>query len=358
MVTLTARSTPFPSARMVAWRWPQTHPRAFLFLGALAWVLLYLGLAPASEALVAALPLDRASHLGGALQFFLYDTPKVLVLLTGIVFIMGIVNSHFTPERTRALLSGRTEGVANVMAASLGVVTPFCSCSAVPLFIGFVQAGVPLGVTFSFLISAPMVNEVALTLLFGLFGWRVAALYLGLGLAVAVAAGWTIGRLRMEASLEDWVRAMPRVDATVTERGLSLPERIEAGFGAAREIVGRVWLYILAGIAIGAAIHGYVPEAFMASIMGKDVWWAVPLAVLMGIPMYTNAAGVIPIVQALLGKGAALGTVLAFMMSVIALSLPELVILRKVLKPRLIATFVAVVAGGILLVGFVFNRVL
>ena len=337
---------------------PRNHPRSFLTVAAIFWVLLYRTLTPVSEALVASLPVDRASHLGGALQFFLYDTPKVLLLLTGIVFIMGMVNSHFTPERTRALLAGRTEGVANVMAASLGVVTPFCSCSAVPLFIGFVQAGVPLGVTFSFLISAPMVNEVALTLLFGLFGWRIALLYLGLGLSVAIVAGWVIGRLKMEDSLEDWVRRMPRVEARAGEDALTLPERIEAGFAAIHEIVGKVWPYILVGIAIGAAIHGYVPEAFMASIMGKEAWWSVPLAVIIGVPMYTNAAGVIPIVQALLAKGAALGTVLAFMMSVIALSLPEMIILRKVLKPRLIATFVAVVASGILLVGYVFNAVL
>jgi uncharacterized protein len=338
-------------------RWPDAHPREFLAMAVVLWVGLYWLLAPASEALVAALPVDRESHLGGALQFFLYDTPKVLLLLTGIVFVMGMVNSAFTPERTRVLLAGRTEGVANVMAASLGVVTPFCSCSAVPLFIGFVQAGVPLGVTFSFLIAAPMVNEVALTLLFGLFGWRIALLYLGLGLSVAIVAGWVIGRLKMEAYLEDWIRDMPRIVARADALRLTLPDRIEAGVAAVHEIVGKVWPYILVGITIGAAIHGYVPEVFMASVMGKDAWWSVPLAVLAGVPMYTNAAGVIPIVQALLAKGAALGTVLAFMMSVIALSLPEMVILRKVLKVRLIATFAAVVAAGILLVGYVFNAV-
>ncbi|MDI1239066.1 MAG: permease [Polaromonas sp.] len=338
--------------------WPLRQPVIFLILAALGWLGLYQTLLPGSEALVAALPVDRASHLGGALQFFFYDTPKVLMLLTGVVFVMGMVNSYFTPERTRALLAGRSEGVANVMAASLGIVTPFCSCSAVPLFIGFVQAGVPLGVTFSFLISAPMVNEVALTLLFGLFGWKVALLYLGLGLAVAIVAGWIIGRLKMEAYLEDWVRDMPKTSAQFEDAQTTLADRIQAGFSAVREIVGKVWPYILGGITLGALIHGYVPEAFMASFMGKEAWWSVPLAVLMGVPMYTNAAGVIPIVQALLAKGAALGTVLAFMMSVIALSLPEMIILRKVLKLRLIATFVAVVAGGILLVGFVFNAVL
>ena len=340
-------------------RWPSRQPVAFLILAPIVWLALYQTLNPAAEALVAALPVDRASHLGGALQFFFYDTPKVLMLLTGVVFVMGMVNSYFTPERTRALLAGRSEGAANVMAASLGIVTPFCSCSAVPLFIGFVQAGVPLGVTFSFLISAPMVNEVALTLLFGLFGWKIALLYLGLGLSVAIVAGWIIGRLKMEAYLEDWVRDMPRTSAQFEDAGATLADRIQAGFASVREIVGKVWPYILAGIAIGAAIHGWVPQDFMASIMGKQApWWSVPAAVLIGVPMYTNAAGVIPIVQALLAKGAALGTVLAFMMSVIALSLPEMIILRKVLKMRLIATFVAVVASGILLVGFVFNAVL
>ncbi|WP_454863160.1 permease [Pseudomonas hormoni] len=336
-------------------RWPERNPRLFLAVAALVWFGLYEALIPVSEALVAALPVDRNSHLGGALQFFFYDTPKVLMLLTGIVFLMGMINSHFTPERTRAMLAGRSEGMANVMAATLGVFTPFCSCSAVPLFIGFVQAGVPLGVTFSFLISAPMVNEVALTLLLGLFGWKVALLYLSLGLFIAIVAGWVIGRLKMEAYLEDWVRDMPKIQATAGDTSMPLYERINAGFSSVREIVGKVWPYILAGIAIGAGIHGYVPEDFMASFMGKEAWWSVPLAVLIGIPMYTNAAGIIPIVQALLAKGAALGTVLAFMMSVIALSLPEMVILRKVLKVRLIASFIGVVAVGILIVGYVFN---
>ncbi|AKV08016.1 membrane protein [Pseudomonas fluorescens NCIMB 11764] len=336
-------------------RWPERNPRLFLAVAALVWFGLYEALIPVSEAVVAALPVDRNSHLGGALQFFFYDTPKVLMLLTGIVFLMGMINSHFTPERTRAMLAGRSEGMANVMAATLGVFTPFCSCSAVPLFIGFVQAGVPLGVTFSFLISAPMVNEVALTLLLGLFGWKVALLYLSLGLFIAIVAGWVIGRLKMEAYLEDWVRDMPKIQATAGDTSMPLYERINAGFSSVREIVGKVWPYILAGIAIGAGIHGYVPEDFMASFMGKEAWWSVPLAVLIGIPMYTNAAGIIPIVQALLAKGAALGTVLAFMMSVIALSLPEMVILRKVLKVRLIATFIGVVAVGILIVGYVFN---
>jgi hypothetical protein len=341
--------------------WPRRQPALFLALSALLWFAFYQTLTPASEALVAALPVERDSHLGGALQFFFYDTPKVLLLLTGIVFVMGIVHTFVSPERTRALLSGRRLGVGNAMAASLGIVTPFCSCSAVPLFIGFLQAGVPLGVTFSFLISAPMVNEVALALLFGMFGWKVAALYLVLGLAVAIFAGLVIGKLGMESHLEDWVRAMQNTQtpADATNTVMTWGERIDNGFHHVGEIVGKVWPYILAGIALGAGIHGYVPEDFMASIMGKDApWWSVPAAVAIGVPMYTNAAGIIPIVEALMGKGAALGTVLAFMMSVIALSAPEMIILHKVLKPRLIAAFVGVVASGILLVGYVFNLVL
>lgn len=342
-------------------RWPNQQPILFLIVATAIWFSLYQTLIPASEALVAALPVDRASHLGGALQFFFYDTPKVLLLLTGIVFVMGIVHTFVSPERTRALLSGRRLGTGNAMAASLGIVTPFCSCSAVPLFIGFLQAGVPLGVTFSFLIAAPMVNEIALAMLFGLFGWKIAALYLGLGLFIAIFAGIVIGKLNMEHHLEDWVRAMQnsQVASTAGEGRLSWGERVDNGFHHVREIVAKVWIYIVLGVALGAGIHGYVPEDFMVSIMGHDApWWALPAAVLIGVPMYTNAAGVIPIIQALLAKGAALGTVLAFMMSVIALSLPEMIILRKVLKFRLIATFVAVVATGILIVGFVFNAVL
>jgi len=337
---------------------PRTGPKVFLAGAAVLWVLAYASLAPLAAAMVARLPLAPDGRAAESIRFFLYDAPKVLLLLTGVVMVMGMVNSYFTPERTRHLLSGRSEGVGNVLAASLGIVTPFCSCSAVPLFIGFVQAGVPLGVTFSFLISAPMVNEVALTLLFGLFGFRVAALYLGLGLTVAIVAGWVIGRAKMESYLEDWVQKMPRTQAAAVDETLTLADRVQAGFAAVREIVGKVWPYVLVGILLGALIHGYVPKDFMARLMGRDAWWSVPLAVLIGIPMYTNAAGIIPIVEALLSKGAALGTVLAFMMSVIALSLPEMIILRKVLKLRLIVTFVAVVASGILVVGYVFNAVL
>ena len=245
-----------------------------------------------------------------------------------------------------------------MLAALLGTVTPFCSCSAVPLFIGFVTAGVPLGVTFSFLISAPMVNEVALVLLFGLLGWKVAALYLATGLAIAIVAGWAIGRLGLERHVEPWVFQVRAGAGADGESPLSLDDRVRAGTDAVVDIVGKVWPWVLGGIAVGAGIHGYVPEQFLAGIMGKGAWWSVPLAVTMGIPMYSNAAGIVPVVEALLGKGAALGTVLAFMMSVIALSLPELVILRKVLRPPLIAVFVGVVGTGILVVGYLFNAIL
>ncbi len=327
--------------------------------GAALWWLAYSNLMPFANGALALLGLTRETRLGEAVHFFLYDTPKVLLLLTGIVFVMGIVQTFFAPEHTRALLSGKRAGVGNVLAASLGIVTPFCSCSAVPLFIGFLSAGVPLGVTFSFLISAPMVNEVALVLLFGMFGWKVAGLYLALGLVVAIVAGLIIGQLGMEKHLEEWVQAILNgQNASFESETTDWVTRFEAGREHVRSIVGKVWPYVLAGIGLGAGIHGYVPEDFMASFMGKDAWWAVPAAVVLGVPMYTNAAGIIPIVEALIGKGAALGTVLAFMMSVIALSAPEMIILRKALKPRLIATFAGVVATGILLVGYVFNLVL
>ena len=339
---------------------PRRAPWGWVMLAIILWLAAYANLTPFADAVLALSGLSRQTHLGEALHFFIYDTPKVLLLLTAIVFVMGIVHTFVSPERTRAFLSGRRLGIGNVFAATLGIVTPFCSCSAVPLFIGFLSAGVPLGVTFSFLIAAPMVNEVALALLFGMFGWRIAGLYLAMGLIVAIVAGLVIGKLRMEHHLEDWVRAIQAGNAA--ELAVDRPswaERIDAGVSHVGEIVGKVWPYVLAGIALGAGIHGYVPEDFMAGIMGKDApWWSVPAAVVIGVPMYANAAGIIPVVEALIGKGAALGTVLAFMMSVIALSLPEMIILRKVLKVRLIATFAGVVALGILIVGYVFNAVL
>jgi len=301
-----------------------------------------------------------AGMVMGLLMAYLSITLKadqVICGITLVVFGVGVVRSYVTPARTRRLLAGRSETVGNILAALLGVLTPFCSCSAVPLFIGFVTTGVPLGVTFSFLVAAPMVNEVALVLLFGLFGWQVAALYAGTGLLIAMAAGWTIGRLRLEPWVEPWVYATP-VGAAAADGPLDWGARVRFGLEAVRDIVRKVWLYVVLGIAVGAGIHGYVPEGFLAGFMGKSAWWAVPLAVLLGVPMYSNAAGIIPIVQALLGKGAALGTVLAFMMAVIGLSLPEAVILRKVLTIRLLLTFFGIVAAGILVVGYIFNWVM
>jgi uncharacterized membrane protein YraQ (UPF0718 family) len=332
---------------------------ALLAAALVLWAAAYAAVLPLSELLAyRVLGLSRGSHLGQSVAFFLYDAPKVLLLLSLVVFAVGVVQSFFTPDRARAILAGRREAAGNVLAALLGVVTPFCSCSAVPLFLGFVEVGIPLGVTLSFLVSAPMVNEVALVLLLGLFGWKVAALYLVTGLTVAVLSGYVLGRMKLERHVEGWVHASLRAGARYEPERLGLAGRVRKGAEAAREIVGKVWPWVVAGIAVGAGIHGYVPEGLLASFMGKSAWWSVPAAVAIGVPMYSNAAGIIPVVQALLAKGAALGTVLAFMMSVIGLSLPELVILRKVLRPPLLAAFVGVVATGILIVGFLFNAVL
>jgi uncharacterized protein len=339
----------------------------YLFSGAVllaAWWLIYDHLLAFSKLITYhALPLREGTHLGSTVEFFIFEVPKVLMLLTLIVFVVGIIRSFFTPERTRRILAGNRESLGHVLAGLLGVVTPFCSCSAVPLFMGFLTAGVPLGVTFSFLVTAPMVNEVALVLLLGLFGWKVALMYMGTGLFVALTTGFIIGRLGMEKHLEDWVIEMTSSPiklptAEFQEEAMTWEERISAGVDAVKEIVLKVWPYVAIGIAVGAGIHGYVPENFLAGIMGKQAWWAVPVAVLIGVPMYSNAAGIIPIVQALLSKGAAFGTVLAFMMAVIAISTPEAIILRKVLKPRLIAVFMGVVTVGIVAVGYLFNLVL
>jgi uncharacterized membrane protein YraQ (UPF0718 family) len=331
-----------------------------LGLGLAAWAFIYYWLQPAADFLTyEVLRLAEDSRLGSAVAFFLYDAPKVLMLLVLIIFVIGIIRSFFTPERTRRLIAGKREIVGNAMAASLGVVTPFCSCSACPMFIGFVEAGVPLGVTLSFLIASPMINEVALVLLYGLFGWKIALLYVASGLTIAIAAGWIIGKLKLERFIEDWVRQRRNSGGSEdTKASLSFDDRVQYGLQAVKDIVGKVWPYLLGGIAIGAFIHGYVPEDFLASFMGKDAWWSVPAAVLIGVPVYSNAAGVIPIVQALMEKGAALGTSLAFMMAVVGLSLPEMVILRKVLKWQLLAVFIGVVAVGIIAVGYLFNAVI
>ncbi len=334
-------------------------PLWIAILSLIVWLIAYIFLPSAVDGLVfGVLQMESGSRMTSALHFFLYDTPKVLLLLTIVVFGVGIVRSYFSPEKTRKILENKPLLLGNVLASTLGIVTPFCSCSAVPLFIGFVEAGIPLGVTFSFLIAAPMINEIAIVLLFGLFGWKVTLLYVGTGLSIAILAGYIINKLKVERFVEDWVYTIRSQSLDMQEQRLTLNDRVEYGFTQVREIVSKVWLYVLLGIAVGASIHGYVPENFMASFMGKSAWWAVPVSVLIGVPLYSNAAGIIPIVHALLEKGASLGTTLAFMMSVIGLSLPEAIILRKVLKLPLIFIFVGVVAMGILIVGYLFNAIM
>ncbi len=327
-----------------------------IFLG--IWILIYYNLQSITNWFIDdVLRLPQGNHLTEALRFFIFEVPKVLLLLVLIIFVVGIIRSFFTPERTRKALEGRSLFTGNIMASALGIVTPFCSCSAIPLFLGFVESGIPLGVTFSFLIAAPMINEVAVILLFGMFGWKVAAIYVGTGLVIAITAGWVIGRLKLEKHVESWVYEVKAGHAEGEEEKIQLSDRIQAGYNAVKEIVGKVWIYIVIGIAVGAAAHGYVPESFMANLMGKSTWYSVPLSVLIGVPLYSNAAGIIPIVSVLIEKGVPLGTALAFMMAVIGLSLPELIILRKVLKMRLLLTFVGVVSVGIVIVGYIFNAI-
>jgi len=339
---------------------PSSWRRGGWLLPALpAWFAVYHFLEPVANRLTTRVfGLDLASRAGSALAFFLYDSPKVLLLLSLVVLGVTFMQTFITAEHTRDVLADRAGAWGNLLAALFGIFTPFCSCSAIPLFIGFVRVGVPLGVTFSYLVAAPMVNEVALFMLLGMFGWKIAAIYAGTGVAIAFVAGWVLGRLKMERHLEPWVMEIPFQAQAATRTRMATSDRLAAAVQGVRDIVGKVWPYLLAGIAVGAFIHGYVPQDLLARFMGKGAWWSVPLAVLVGVPLYSNAAGVIPIVQALLGKGAALGTTLAFMMAVIGLSLPETIILRKVLKPRLIAVFIGVVAAGIMLVGYLFNLIL
>jgi uncharacterized membrane protein YraQ (UPF0718 family) len=293
------------------------------------------------------LGLTKGTRFTEALRFFVFEFPKVMLLLTLIIFFVGIIRTYFTPERTRRALEGKKTFTGNVMAASLGIVTPFCSCSAIPLFLGFVESGVPLGVTFSFLIAAPMINEVAIILLYGL----------GTGLAIAIIAGWIIGLLKLEKWVEPWVYQTHMGENGMEEDKISFEKRIALGYDAVKEIVGKVWIYVALGILVGAGAHGYVPEEYMAALMGKSAWYSVPLSIVIGIPLYSNAAGIVPIVSVLIEKGASLGTALAFMMAVIGLSLPEMVILRKVLKLPLIFTFIGVVGIGIMMVGYLFNYI-
>jgi len=322
------------------------------------WYIIYHNLQPVTNWLIdSVFGMTKGAHLTEAIRFFVFEFPKVMMLLTLIIFFVGIVRTYFTPERTRKALEGKKTFTGNVMAATLGIVTPFCSCSAIPLFLGFVEAGVPLGVTFSFLISSPMINEVAVVLLYGMFGWKVSLIYVGTGLAIAIIAGWVIGLLKLEKWVEPWVYETHRENNGEGEEKITFGNRVSLGYDAIKDIVGKVWIYVALGIAVGAGAHGYVPEDFMAALMGKSAWYSVPLSVLIGIPLYSNAAGIVPIVSVLIEKGASLGTALAFMMSVIGLSLPEMIILRKVLKLPLIFTFIGVVGFGIMIVGYLFNMI-
>jgi uncharacterized membrane protein YraQ (UPF0718 family) len=334
-----------------AWLWP-----ALLIP---LWIGLYINLQAIADFLVDdVFDMPKGGHFTEAIRFFIFEVPKVMLLLVLIIFFVGIVRSYFSPEKTRKALEGKSLFTGNVMAAVLGIVTPFCSCSAIPLFLGFVEAGVPLGVTFSFLIAAPMINEVALVLLIGLFGWKVALIYVFTGLGIAIISGFVLEKLHLQKYVADWVYKMETRQANEAqeEDKISFARRIEAGFVSVKEIVGKIWIYIIIGIAVGAGAHGFVPDDYLAQVLGSQNRYSVPLAILVGIPLYSNAAGIIPIVSVLIEKGVSLGTALAFMMSVIGLSLPEIIILKKVLKWQLIAIFIAVVATGIIFVGFVFNH--
>ncbi|MCL4253279.1 MAG: permease [Anaerolineae bacterium] len=329
---------------------------------AVIWWILYSNLQPIADWFTYnLLRLDHESQFGEALNFFVYDVSKILLLLAGMIFLITLLQTFIDVNRVRTIVEKRGEGVGNLMASVFGAITPFCSCSSVPLFIGFVQAGIPLGITFSFLITSPIMNEVAFVMLLGLFGWQVALMYLVSGIVIGVVAGIILGRMKLERYVEPMIYAIksrPTGDDGALAYTPTWSERFEQAITSTREIISKVWLFVIIGIGIGAFIHGFIPEEALTSIMGQGAWWSVPMAVLLGIPLYSNAAGVIPIVSALLGKGAALGTALAFMMAVVALSLPEMIILRRVLKPRLIAIFVAVVAVGIMLTGYLFNFVM
>jgi hypothetical protein len=304
------------------------------------------------------LGMARGTRLSGALEFFIYDTIKIFLLLSVIIFIISIIRSYFPPEKTKRILSNKREFIGNILAALLGIVTPFCSCSAVPLFIGFVEAGVPLGVTFSFLISSPMVNEVAVVLLWGLFGWKIALIYMGTGLLVAIIAGMIIGKLKLEKWVEEYVYTIKAMGAAADIAKQTFRDRLVYARENTTDILKQVWAYVLVAIGIGGFIHGYVPEDFLVRYAGPQNPFAVPIAVALGVPLYSNAAGVIPIVYALMEKGMSMGTVLAFMMAVTALSFPEMIILRKVLKARLLAVFVSIMTVTIIGVGYLFNAIL
>jgi hypothetical protein len=301
--------------------------------------------------------MQQGSVIAGAVDFFLFDTIKILLLLAVIIFAVTYIRTYLAPERVKKILSSRFEFLGNMIASTIGIFTPFCSCSAVPLFIGFVESGVPLGVTFSYLIAAPLINEVAAVLLLGLFGWKIALLFVASGWVISVVAGMILGRLHLEKYVEDYVYKIKMKHDAAVERK-TYRQRSQEAYAEAKDIIKKVFPYVIGGIAIGALIHGYAPEDLLARIAGKGTWYAVPLAVLIGVPLYSNAAGVIPIVSSLFDKGLPLGTALAFMMAVVALSLPEMIILRKVLKPRLLAIYIPIVAAGIIFTGYLFNVII
>jgi uncharacterized protein len=340
---------------VIAVRRPAVSFWLTVLAGAILWTVAWFLALPLSTWLAFdVLGLDPASQLGQAVAFFLFDVPKVLLLLTGIVTLVSFMRSFVSPEKVRSALAGRNAGIGTVAAAGFGIITPFCSCSAVPLFIGFLEAGVPLGVTFAFLVASPMVNEVAIVLLWGLVGPQLTIAYVVAGLTVAVFAGLLIGRLGLERYVEGYVWKI-RAGSVVINDKPTLEDRIRDAWRSTRDIVGRVWPYVIVGIGIGAIIHGFVPTELVVQIGGPGNPLAVPALVALGVPLYSNAAGTIPIIEALLGKGLPVGSALAFMMAITALSLPEMVILRKVMKPRLLGTFVGIVATGIVIVGYLFN---
>ena len=323
-----------------------------------AWVLLYKYLLSITNFIIDNIfKLEEGKHLTETLRFFIFEVPKVFLLLILIIFVVGIIRSYFSAEKTREVLKGKSLFTGNIMAALLGIVTPFCSCSAIPLFLGFVEAGIPIGITFSFLIAAPMINEIAVVLLIGLFGWKVTLIYVLTGLSIAIISGWLIGVFKLEKYVADWVFEVKSNSQDIADEKIKFGDRVKLGYQSVKEIVGKIWIYILIGIAVGAGAHGYVPEDFLSSLMSKAHWYSVPLAILIGVPLYSNAAGIIPIVSVLIEKGVSLGTALAFMMSVIGLSLPEVIILKKVLKIQLIAIFIGIVALGIIIVGYILNIV-
>jgi uncharacterized membrane protein YraQ (UPF0718 family) len=302
--------------------------------------------------------IEKVSRLGDASHFFLYDTLKIFMLLLAIIFVVSFLRTYFNTEKVRVYLQGKHELSGNTLAALFGIITPFCSCSAIPLFLGFMQARIPIGITFSFLISAPLNNEIAIAMLFGLFGWKITALYIGFGLLVAIVGGYLIGKI---PNIEKYVLIpVTPLDAELEDVKiqLSIKQRAKEAWEYTADIFKKIYLYVMVGVGIGAFIHGYIPAEFIAAYAGGDAWYAVPIAVLMGIPMYSNAAGVMPLVEVLTAKGMLLGSALAFMMAVTALSLPEAMILKRILHTKLIALFFGIVGFGILLVGYIFNFLL